>query len=40
MIINQGDTPFDTLAHLLFREAIGDVLPPAVERLNRLMGVA
>ncbi|MFC1860814.1 Sir2 family NAD-dependent protein deacetylase [Chloroflexota bacterium] len=37
VIINQGETPYDRLAHLRFREAIGEVLPPAVERLKGLM---
>jgi NAD-dependent deacetylase len=37
VIINQGETPFDKHAHLHFSEAIGQVLPPAVEQLKRLM---
>lgn len=37
VIINQGDTPFDAVTHLRFREAIGEVLPPAVNRLKELM---
>jgi NAD-dependent SIR2 family protein deacetylase len=37
VIINQGETPFDAQAHLRFSEAIGQVLPPAVEQLKRLM---
>ena len=37
VIMNQGETPYDRLAHLRFREAIGDVLPPAVEQLKGLM---
>ena len=37
VIINQGETPFDHLAHLRFWEEIGEVLPPAVERLKELM---
>jgi len=37
VIINQGETPFDAHAHLRFSEAIGEVLPPAVEQLKRLM---
>ena len=37
VIINQGETPFDALAHLRFWEGIGEVLPPAVERLKELM---
>jgi NAD-dependent deacetylase len=36
-IINQGETPFDQLAHLRFTEAIGEVLPPAVARLKGLI---
>jgi len=39
VIINQGETPFDTYAHLRFKEAIGEVLPRAVKRLKRLMGL-
>jgi NAD-dependent SIR2 family protein deacetylase len=38
VIINDGETPFDQLAHLRFHERIGDVLPRAVKRLKRLMG--
>jgi NAD-dependent SIR2 family protein deacetylase len=38
VIINRGETPFDRHAHLRFAEAIGDVLPPAVERLKKLKG--
>lgn len=37
VIINQGETPFDRLAHLRFWEGIGRVLPPAVARLKELM---
>jgi NAD-dependent SIR2 family protein deacetylase len=37
-IINQGETPFDEHAHLRFFEAIGQVLPPAVARLKKLIG--
>jgi len=37
VIINQGETPFDRLAHLRFWEGIGDVLSPAVDRLKELM---
>jgi NAD-dependent SIR2 family protein deacetylase len=39
VIINQGETPFDRFAHLRFHEKIGDVLPRAVKRLRRLMGL-
>jgi len=38
VIINQGETPFDRVANLRFRERIGDVLPRAVRRLKSLMG--
>lgn len=37
VIINEGETPFDKHAQLLFREKIGEVLPPAVERLKELL---
>jgi NAD-dependent deacetylase len=37
VIINQGETPFDQIAHLRFEEKIGEVLPPAVEKLKQLM---
>ncbi len=39
VIINQGETPFDHLANLRFSENIGNVLPGAVKRLKRLMGL-
>ena len=39
VIMNQGETPFDQHAHLRFNEAIGDVLPSAVKRIKRLMGL-
>lgn len=38
VIINQGETPFDAYADLRFFEAIGEVLPPAVEQLKDLLG--
>jgi len=37
VIINQGETPYDKEAHLHFSEPIGEVLPPAVTRLKKLM---
>ncbi|MBN2099224.1 MAG: NAD-dependent deacetylase [Dehalococcoidia bacterium] len=37
VIINQGETPLDSVAHLRFDERISDVLPPAVERLKEMM---
>ncbi len=39
VIINQGETPFDTHAHLRFHEKIGDVLPKTLKRLKNLMGL-
>ena len=39
VIINRGETPFDLHAHLRFSEGIGEVLPVAVKRLKRLMGL-
>ena len=40
VIINQGETPFDRLAHLRFWERIGKVLPPAVVQLKELMKIS
>jgi len=39
VIINQGETPFDSRAHLRFYEGIGEILPRAVKRLKKLMGL-
>ena len=39
VILNQGETPFDQFAHLRFHEKIGEVLPRAVKRLKKLMGL-
>lgn len=39
VIINQGETPLDSRAHLRFHEGIGAVLPRVVKRLKRLMGL-
>ncbi len=39
VIINKGGTPLDRAAHLRFEERTGEVLPPAVNRLKRLMKV-
>jgi NAD-dependent SIR2 family protein deacetylase len=36
VIVNKGETPLDNLCHLRFDENIGEVLPPAVERLKEL----
>jgi NAD-dependent deacetylase len=38
VIINQLETPFDGQADLRFDEAIGEVLPPVVEKLKALIG--
>ncbi|MFQ5987767.1 MAG: NAD-dependent deacetylase [Dehalococcoidia bacterium] len=40
VIINQGETPFDRVAHLRFEEGIGEVLPQAVAQLKQLMKVS
>ena len=37
VIINQGETPFDRMAHLRFREKAGEVLPVAVEKLKEII---
>jgi NAD-dependent SIR2 family protein deacetylase len=37
VIINQGETPVDRSCHLRFDEKIGEVLPPAVNKLKELM---
>lgn len=39
VIINKGDTPFDNSANLRFKEEIGEILPRAIKRLKRLMGL-
>jgi NAD-dependent SIR2 family protein deacetylase len=39
VIINAGETPFDTMAHLRFQEQTGKVLAPVVGRLKILMGL-
>ena len=39
VIINKGETPLDRAAHLRFGERTGEVLPPAVDRLKKLMKV-
>lgn len=40
VIINEGETPLDSLAHLRFDERIGEVLAPAVARLKELLKVS
>jgi len=37
VIVNQGETPCDRLAHLRFHEGIIEVLPPAVERAKAIL---
>jgi hypothetical protein len=37
VIINKGETPLDTHCHLRFDEKIGEVLPPAVDQLRKLL---
>ncbi len=37
VIINQGETPMDRSCHLRFDEKIGEVLPPAVNKLKELI---
>jgi NAD-dependent deacetylase len=37
VIINRGETPLDDAADLRFQEPIGQVLPPAVNELRRLV---
>lgn len=37
VIINQGETPFDRLAHLRFWEGIGEILTPAINQFKELM---
>ena len=38
VIINKGETPFDSVCHLRFNEKTGDVLPQAVSELKKLIG--
>jgi len=37
VIINQGETPYDSESHLRFTEAVGEVLPPVIEQLKTMM---
>ncbi|UCG12625.1 MAG: hypothetical protein JSU72_19445 [Deltaproteobacteria bacterium] len=39
VIVNQGETPFDRLAHLRFHESAGEVLPNAVWMLKEMLEV-
>lgn len=36
VIINQGETPLDSVCHLRFQEAVGEVLVPVVARLKEM----
>ena len=38
VLVNQGETPYDAAATLRVWTSIGDVLPPAVERAQRVLG--
>ena len=38
IILNDGETPYDSVADLRFHERIGDVLPPIVEKVKILIG--
>jgi NAD-dependent SIR2 family protein deacetylase len=40
VIINKGETPFDSVCHLRFNETIGEILPQAVGELKKLMGIS
>jgi len=37
VIINQGETPFDQVCHLRFKERLGEVLPAAAAELKELL---
>jgi NAD-dependent deacetylase len=37
VLINQGETPYDSMVALRLRDGIGDVLPPAVERARAIL---
>jgi NAD-dependent SIR2 family protein deacetylase len=38
VLVNQGETPYDEVVTLRIRDAIGDVIPPAVEEVLRALG--
>jgi NAD-dependent SIR2 family protein deacetylase len=38
VLVNRGKTPYDEAATLRVRTGIGDVIPPAVERVKRALG--
>ena len=37
VIINRGNTPFDKVCHLRFRESIGNILPLVVSELDKII---
>jgi NAD-dependent deacetylase len=38
VLANQGETPYDEVATLRAWARIGEVIPPAVERVKRVLG--
>jgi NAD-dependent deacetylase len=38
VLTNQGETPYDEVVTLRMWTGIGDVIPPAVERVKRVLG--
>lgn len=38
VLVDQGETPYDEAATLRAWAGIGDVIPPAVERVKRALG--
>jgi NAD-dependent deacetylase len=38
VIINSGETPLDSAAELKFEERVAQVLPPAVDKVKRMLG--
>ena len=38
VLVNQGETPYDRAATLRVWSGIGEVIPPAVERVRRVLG--
>ncbi len=39
VIINEGETPLDSDCHLRFRETAGEVLPPAVATMKKILAL-
>ena len=37
LVVNQGETPYDEVVTLRVWTGIGDVIPPAVERLKQVL---